>query len=243
MVSAGNNVSVPASRIVDTIDAATNLEEKLRNNPQYQVTAEDRAQYEDAVLGLALNQPGAAADFMIRYGVAKHFDAGLRYSSTGVHLDAKYQFLDGGPTGWHGALSLGVRRHLFSGLLFDVLDKIDINDFSRTDVEVPLLFGRSFRQKIGGGLSLSGRTWFGPKVIFSKVAVDAKLGTIDETLTLEDHMYYAGALAGGAFGIAPIELFAEITVLNLVAKPTIASRQRDLGGIIVMPTVGVQARF
>ena len=243
LVSASNNVSIPASRIVDTLDAAGTLEEKLRADPAYKFTDEERATYEDAVLGLALNQPGVAADFMVRYGIAKHLDAGLRYSTTGVHLDAKYQFLDRGPSGWHGAVSLGVRRHLFSGLLFDVLEKVDIKDFSRTDLELPLLLGRSFRQKIGGGLSLAGRTWFGPKLIMSKVSVDAKLGAIDETLTLNDRMYYFGGVAGASFGISPFELFAELTVMNLVAKPTIANRQRDLGGIMVMPTIGVQARF
>ena len=243
MVSAGNNVSIPASRIVDTLDAASNLEEKLRADPNYQFTDQERATYEDAVLGLALNQPGVAADFMVRYGIAKHLDAGLRYSTTGVHLDAKYQFLDRRPSGWHGAVSLGVRRHVFSGLIFDVLEKVDIKDFSRTDLELPLLFGRSFRQKIGGGLALSGRTWFGPKLILSKVSVDAKLGAVDETLSLNERMYYLGGVAGGSFGLSPIELFAELTVMNLVAKPTIANRQRDLGGVMIMPTVGIQARF
>lgn len=243
LVSAGNNVSIPASRIVDTLDAAGDLEKKLRADPNYKFTDQERASYEDAVLGLALNQPGVAADFMARYGIAKHLDVGLRYSSTGVHLDAKYQFLDRGPSGWHGAVSLGVRRHLFSGLLFDVLEKVDIKDFSRTDLELPLLFGRSFRQKFSGSLALSGRAWFGPKLILSKVSVDAKLAAIDETLTLDDRMYYLGGVAGGAFGISPFELFAELTVMNLVAKPTIANRQRDLGGIMIMPTVGIQARF
>ena len=78
---------------------------------------------------------------MVRYGLADKFDAGLRWTTTGIHADGKYQFLDHA-SGWDGAISLGVSHHFFDGFVFDVLEFLKIEDFSRNDIEIPLIFGK-----------------------------------------------------------------------------------------------------
>lgn len=243
MASGATNVSVPVTQVIDALDAAYDLEERYRADSNYQPTEDEAQDYLDAAIGLALNAPGGGMDFMLRYGVARHVDVGLRYSTTGVHGDAKFQFLDQGPGGWAGAISLGYQYHLFQGVVFDVLEYLQIDDFSRHDLEIPLLFGRSFGQPLGSGLALSGRTWFGPKVIVSRVAIDAALQRFDESLSTETTMFYAGGLLGAAIGLSGFEVFAELTVMHLTANATVLGRERDLGGWIVMPTFGVQGRF
>jgi hypothetical protein len=250
-VSIANNVAIPASRVIAAYDQAKSVARKLADDVNYKPTEQDKQDYLGAAIGLALSPPGVAADFMIRYGVADHLDAGLRYSTSGIHVDLKYQFLDA--AGWHGAVSLGVRHHMFSGLIFDLLEYIDIKDFSRNDVEIPLLVGRSFGhrglRKLRNATSnsanslLSGRYWFGPKFIASKTTIDANLMRFDTSLTISDTFTYVGGVAGGSIGLRGLELFAEITAMHLNANVNVLGQQRQLGGVVVMPSIGLQAAF
>lgn len=240
----GTEVAVPVSRIVDALQAAYDVEEKVRTQgSNYTPTDEDRRQYTDAMIGLALSAPGTGVDIMVRYGVGAMLDVGARYTTTGLHADVKWQFLgsnvaDGAAleaAGWNGALSVGYAYHSFDGLIFDVLELVQIDDFSRHDVEVPLIFGRRFGRY--------GRTWFGPKFIAAKVHVDAQLKELDTSLDTDAWIYYVGGFAGIAGGYKGFEAFVELTVMDLRAKPTILGEKRDLGGLVFMPSAGVTARF
>jgi hypothetical protein len=236
-VGVGTDVNVSVSRIVDALDAAESVEENIRNQgPDYKPTEDEKRQYTDAAIGLALSMPGVATDVMVRYGLGRRFDVGARWTTTGLHADVKYQFLGGfADDGWHGALSLGYGYHSFEGIVFDVLEFLQVDDFSRHDIEVPLIFGKRFGD--------FGRFWFGPKFIAAKVHVDAQLERFDATLQTDDWIYYYGGFAGVAGGYKGLEAFAELTVVDMIAKPVILDEKRDLGGIVVMPMVGVMARF
>jgi hypothetical protein len=239
-VGAGMDVGVPVSRIADALSAAADIEEKVRDQgTNYMPTDEDRQQYADAMIGLALSAPGAGVDLMLRYGLGAHLDLGVRYTTTGFHGDVKWQFLGSNAAdvyGWSGAVSLGYANHSFSGLVFDVLELVKIDDFSRHDFEVPLILGKRFGR--------FGRTWFGPKFIAAKVHIDATLAKLsDEPLDTDGWIYYVGGFAGVSAGYKGIEAYVELTAMNMVAKPTIFGRERDLGGLVVMPSFGIMARF
>jgi hypothetical protein len=233
-VGAGMDVGIPVTRVLDAIDQAEALADKYRADPSYMPTDADRRAALDAAIGLALNAPGVTTDLMVRYGVADRFDAGFRYTTSGLHLDGKLQFLRQ-PGGWDGAVSLGYANHSFKGTVFDALEYVGIDDFSRHDVELPLILGRR--------LSSWGRFWAGAKYIYAKVSIDAKLQNVDETLTVDDSMHYLGGFAGFAAGYRWVYLFAELTIMEMVAKPTILGEPTDLGGTIVMPAFGLMARF
>jgi hypothetical protein len=240
-VGVGMDVAVPVSRIADALQAAYHVEEKVRaEGTNYTPTDEDRREYTDAIIGLALSAPGTGVDVMVRRGLGAQVDVGARYTTTGLHADVKWQFLgsnrvDAAADGWNGALSVGYGYHSFDGLLFDVLELVQVDDFSRHDLEVPLIFGRRFGR--------FGRTWFGPKLIAAKVHVDAQLQRLDATLDTDAWITYVGGFAGIAGGYRGFEAFVELTVMDLRAKPTILGEKRDLGGIVVMPAAGVVARF
>jgi hypothetical protein len=240
-LSAGMDVAVPVSRIADALQAAYDVEEKIRDQgANYTPTDEDRERYADAIIGLALSAPGAGPEVMLRYGLGSGVDVGARYTQTGLHADLKWQFLgssteEPAASGWNGALSVGYAYHLFDGLIFDLLEYVRVDDFTRHDFEVPLVLGKRLKQY--------GRVWFGPKAIFARVHVDAQLEELDASLDTDGWIYYFGGFAGIAVGVRGFEVFAELTIMDLLAHPTILGRERDLGGIVVMPAAGVSARF
>ena len=234
-VGAGMNVDIPASRIIDAIDTAKDLGDRYADDPNYVPTEEEKQQGYDAAIGLALNQPGVTTDLMLRYGIADRFDAGLRWTTTGIHLDGKFQFLAQDIHGWDGAISVGVGRHAFEGLLFDILEYLQVDDFSRYDVAVPLIFGKRLQEW--------GRFWGGLKYDIAFVSIDAKLQNVDETLQVDDKVHYFGGFAGFGLGYRWVHLFAELTVMNMWASPVILGRERDIGGIIVVPSGGIMGRW
>lgn len=231
---AGQNLSVPVSRIVDAVDAAATIADKYASDTNYEPTEEEQRAYLRAVVGLALNAPGVNSDFMLRYGLADKFDAGLRWTTTGVHVDGKFQFLDD-ESGWDGSLSLGISHHFFDGFVFDVLEYLKIDDFKRTNFEIPMIFGKK--------ISDFGYFWGGPKYILSKYSVDAKLKNVAGLQSSDGTIHYFGAFAGAGVGYKKVYLFAELTVMNMVARPIILDEETDLGGIVIMPSVGAMARW
>ena len=56
-VGTGMDVSIPASRVGDLLDAAAAVEDRA-SDPSYVATDEDRKIYADAIIGIVLNAPG-----------------------------------------------------------------------------------------------------------------------------------------------------------------------------------------
>jgi hypothetical protein len=232
-VGAGVTVDLPVTQAIRALDEAEDLADAYAADPDYQPTEAEQRDAFEAGLGLALAAPGPTIDLMARYGVIEHLDVGLRYTTSGVHLDGKLQFLERGP--WAGSISVGVARGLFQGPVFDVLEYLQIDDFSRWDLEVPLILGRS--------LGPLGKVWFGPKLVVSRVELDAALANVDSTLALEETLRYVGGFGGLALGYRDILVFAELSVMHLTASAVVLGDQVDLGGLIVVPSGGVMARF
>ncbi len=233
-VGGGTNVAIPATSIIDAVDAADDLAEKYREDANYAPTQDEEREYIGALVGLALNAPGVSSDLMLRYGLFEHFDFGLRYTASGWHADGKYQFLDA-VSGWDGSLSVGVSRYSFDGTIFDALEFLEIEEFSRNDIEVPLIFGK----KLGN----FGRIWGGPKYIYASYSIDAEVANGTGLSSTEGSIHYFGGFAGASVGYKWLQLFAEATVMNTIATPVILDEETDLGGIVIMPSLGLMARW
>lgn len=232
-VGAGMEINVPASRVADALDAAGNLEDTLKQGDT--PTEAQERQYFEAAAGLALNGlPQPMTDLMIRYGAFHRFDAGLRLTSLGFHVDGKYQFLRH-ESGWSGAVSVGYANHKFEGVVFKALELLDVKDFSRHDLEVPLIFGK----KIGRW----GYLWGGPKYVGAKYHIDGKVANAAKTRTTDGFIHYVGGFSGFGVGFEKVYVFLELAVMNMLAKPTILGDEVDIGGIIVQPAFGAMARF
>lgn len=231
---AGMNAIVPVTRVADALDAASQLEDRVAADPNHEPTDEERRDYLDAALGLALGAPGVTYDLMLRHGFADRFDAGIRWTTTGLHVDGKLQFLRH-PSGWNGSISVGYVHHFFDGLLFDVLELIEIDDFSRWDIEVPVLFGRS----IGDW----GTVWGGPKYVFARYSLDAAIMDAGGVESSDGSIHYIGGFAGFAAGYRWVRVFTELTVMNMFAEPVILGEPTDIGGVIVVPSAGLMVRW
>lgn len=236
-VSGALAVNVPASRIVSLVSEANTQTQAFANDPTYVPSEDDRRRLLSAAVGLALSSPGVNPDIMLRYGVVKDLDMGIRWSGLAAHADAKIRFLggDGEDGGMQGAVSLGVSKALYSGLVFDVLERLDVNDYSRWNLEVPVLFGKR--------LGDVGHVWFGPKYVASRYSVDASLQDFGVVPTTTGWIHHFGAFAGAGIGYKSVFLFGELTVAKMWAEPTIFGQKVDLGGIVVVPAGGLMIRI
>jgi hypothetical protein len=232
-VGAGTVVNVPASRVADALEAASDLEDTLKQGDT--PTEDQEREYFEAAAGLALNGlPQPMTDVMIRYGALDRFDVGLRLTSLGFHVDGKYQFLRHS-SGWNGSISLGYANHKFEGAVFKVLKLLDVKDFSRHDIEVPLIFGKK--------IDRWGYFWAGPKYVGAKYHIDGKLADAAKTRETDGFIHYVGGFTGFGIGYQKVYVFLELAVMNMIARPTILDEEVDIGGIIVQPAIGAMARF
>jgi hypothetical protein len=238
------NVNVPASRIIDAVDSVATLTDRYASDPNYKPTDAEQKEALAAGVGLGLSSPGVNPDLMLRVGIFKNFDAGIRWSALNVHLDGKYRFLqtkvtpdddpDADP-GFQGAVSLGISKTLYSGFVFDALEFLHIDDYSRWNLEVPVIFG----SRLGN----FGHAWFGPKYIYSHYSVDASLKNVGIVSETSGSIHHIGAFGGAGLGYKYVFVFLELTIANMFAKPEIFGQKTDLGGIVVVPALGLMLRI
>lgn len=235
------DVNVPASRIVDVVDTTATLSSRYASDPSYSPTTEEQRQALGAAVGLGLSSPGVNPDLMLRVGVVKNLDAGIRWSGLAAHADAKYRFLttrdvvgDEDP-GFQGAVSVGVSKALYSGFVFDTLEFLHVDDYSRWNVEVPVIFG----SRLGD----FGHVWFGPKYVYSHYSVDASLKNVGIVSETSGAIHHLGAFGGAGVGYKVVFVFLELTVMDMLAKPEILGQKTDLGGIVVVPALGLMLRL
>jgi hypothetical protein len=247
-------VNVPASRIVAAVDVADDLARRYASDPGYTPTLEEQRRAVAAATGLGLSSPGPNNDLMLRVGVLKDFDAGIRWSGLAAHIDGKYRFLGGAPeaegeaaktfreemgpekdAGFQGAVSLGLSRSLYSGFVFDALDFLDVGGYSRWNLEIPVIFGK--------GLGNLGHVWFGPKYVFSSYSIDASLRNVGAASTTSGSIHHLGAFGGIAVGYKVVFFVAELTIMKMFAEPEIFGQKTDLGGIVVVPAGGLMLRL
>lgn len=247
------DVNVPASRISDAVDVIESLGDRYASDSNYRPTTEEQRRALAAGVGLGLSSPGVNPDLMLRIGVVKNLDVGLRWSGLAAHADAKYRFLstrepteeeekedkgkpgNGPDPGFQGSVSLGISKALYSGFVFDALDFLKVNDYSRWNVEVPVIFG----SRIGP----VGHVWFGPKYIFSTYSLDASLKNIGVVPESSGTIHHLGGFAGIGLGYKVVFVFLELTVAKMFAEPEIFGQKTDLGGIVVAPAFGLMLRL
>jgi hypothetical protein len=238
------DVNVPGSRVTDAVDTAATLTDRYASDSSYRPTEDDQRRALGAAVGLGLAAPGVNPDLMLRLGLFKDFDAGIRYSALNAHVDGKYRFLTtkdvpeddpNADPGFQGAVSLGVSKSLYSGLVFDALEFLDVGDYSRWNVEVPVIFGKRM-----GNI---GHVWFGPKYVYSHYSVDASLRNVGIVPETSGSIHHLGAFGGVGLGYKWVFVFTELTVANMFAKPEILGQTVNLGGIVIVPALGLMLRI
>lgn len=172
-VDAAVGAEVPLGTIAQVAGVGTQQTQKLLNAVQsqtpYAVTDQDKQDLVAAAVALVVNPPSFGWEGGVRAGLLPDLDLGVRYSVNALRADAKYRFFqDVQPESrLDVAAGLAVSRYLFSNPAFEALEFIDLGDFSRWDVEVPVYASREW----GEWLRLYGAA----KYIYSRTQVDERL--------------------------------------------------------------------
>jgi hypothetical protein len=256
-VSLGAGAFLPVGNLLDVVDIGIDqgkqLKRDIENGESVNLSEADQQRLLTAGTALAVAPPGIVNELMIRAGVAENLDLGLRYSGISLRLDAKYRFLHRGSpekTAEHArrsfdmALGLGVSRHFFKSPALDVLKVVEIKDFSRYDVEVPLYISWD----VGDIFKL----YAAPKYIFGRTTLDQALINyaeqgkpvtgFDASLPARVSSHFAGSTLGLSLGYKYIHLYAELTGGYTFCEPQLFGAKRDLGGATFYPAVGLAFR-
>ncbi|MFO0734862.1 MAG: hypothetical protein U0270_03245 [Labilithrix sp.] len=221
---------------------------KVANPP----SVDEARQAKHAALARGARAAGFNPDVMVRMGVIEDLDVGARYSGGTAHLDAKLRFLSTKhPTreeerrekttigsapdhGFQGAVSVGGSRSLFlpttSGPSLD--GNVDIDDFTRWNVEVPVIFGARFLDLFG--------VWFGPKYVYSHIDLTVHADVPIGRASVSVHQ--VGGFLGVSLGPPIASAFVELTVMQAFANADVLGGSKDVGGTIIQPSVGVMMR-
>ncbi|MFP2911989.1 hypothetical protein ACLESD_44600 [Pyxidicoccus sp. 3LFB2] len=257
-VTGGLGVFVPVGnliRVVDVgIDQGREARDAVDDGRPYALSEEDQQRLLTAGVALMVAPPGVNPELMVRVGVVDRVDVGLRYSGISLRADAKVLLLHGGreeggrmeadQRSYDVALGLGAARHFFSSPVLDVLEVVQMNDFSRYDIEVPLYVSADF----GDIFKLYGA----PKYVFSRTRLDERLvdysrqgapvSGFDAALPATVDSHFWGATAGMSLGYRYVYLFAELTSGYVVCNPNLFGLERKLGGVTFFPSFGLAVR-
>ncbi|MFP2933998.1 hypothetical protein ACLESO_54515, partial [Pyxidicoccus sp. 3LG] len=258
-VSGGMGVFIPVGTLVEVVDSGIDQGEEARDavdeGRPYTLTEEAQERLLTAGVALMVAPPGANPELMLRVGVVDRVDVGLRYSGISLRVDAKVHLLHGGTADREGrmepgqhsydvALGVGAARHFFSSPVLDVLEVVQMGDFSRYDVEVPLYLSADF----GDIFKLYGA----PKYVYSHTRLDARLVDysregkpvtgFDAALPATVGSHFVGSTVGMALGYRYVYLFAELTGGYIFCNPVLFGEKLNLGGVTVFPAFGIAVR-
>jgi len=236
--SLGVGASVPVGPISDLIDTVEASDARVEGGGS--LSRADSERLYDAVAGVILAPPGASPEAQARVGLGRGVDVGIRTTFGDFRVDGRYQLLRSESRApFDLSVGLGLSWGGFSYPVSSVSGVLDIEDYRRLAVEIPVLAGWSGR---------FGAFWFGPKVLANsyRTAIAVRTGSDTvEALRLEGATLYAGGQIGGMIGYRWIFLAAELTVMGMTGGAEInvgngAYRSNpSFGGLVVAPTVGV----
>lgn len=253
-VSYGVGAFVPAGQLLTVVDASIDEGKRAREAHErgepYAMTEENQERMLAAGVALAVAPPGANNELMVRVGAMEDLELGLRYSGISLRLDGKYRILHGGDpdlattvegTSYDLALGVGVARHIFkSNKILDLLEVVQVNDFSRYDVEVPLYLSVDWKDVF--------KVYAAPKYIYSHTTLDQRLvdyaaqGGEATSLPSTVSSHFVGTTLGVAVGYKYFHVYGELTGGYTVLKPRFLGKEHDLGGVTLYPTVGIGVR-
>ena len=241
-------IGAPTGTIIRVIDTGKRLAADAQTNMS--ISPADERQVFEAGVNVVASPPSVGYHLALAYTVLDNFELGLRYAAGGWRLGARYQLLhhETGPLDM--VLGAGVSRAAVEIPLSSYVPFLEMDDFTRWTVDVPLLIGTS------RGFS---RVWGGPKFVYSHFDTALKLAipffTAPDLANFEGHAIYYGGLAGLAVGYRHVFLALEITVAWLSGRgdastilagsgattPTQVSA--DISGLVFYPTFGLMGEF
>lgn len=246
----------PFGMILDqAIKQGKAIDEAKKNGEPYTVSEEAQQELLTAAIALAVMPPGQGYEFALRTGIwDKKMDLGLRYSVNALRLDGRYQLLEHQDPehieplkrkSYHLAIGAGVSKYLFDSPVIDVLEYVQLGDFSRWDFEVPFYASVEFGEVL--------RVYGSVKYLYSVTSLDARLvnysqqatniSGLDVSLPSKVHMHFIGSTVGVMAGYKWVYAVLEFTGGYIIANPYIAGQKRELGGPTIYPSIGLAVEY
>lgn len=235
---AGFDVSVPTGTIQGLLDSAKAITETARVRA---LTADEQKKVFDAGINLAVNPPSFGPHANVAYTPVDRLEVGIRWASSAWRLGTRYQFLKAADHGIDMTLGLGLARYTYKFPVSDQIPYLTIDDFSRWQLDLPLLFGKK-----GDWY----RWWAGPKVMLTSFKTSMQIDAPSfksEIATFSGTGGYYAAQGGFALGYKKVFLGFELTIARLWghANTTLlsAAQRTEVDSFIIYPSVGLMGEF
>lgn len=241
-VSAGGELGIPTGALGTLVDTGKTLAQRGASGQR--LTDQEQLTILDAGVNLLLAAPTVGPHFAIGYVPVQGIDVGLRYAGGGWRLGGRMQLVSHQTGPFDLTVGLGVARYTFEVPLSDVIPGLDLSDFSRWQVDVPILVGTS-RDWV--------RVWAGPKILFTRFGADLSLalpGITPVAASFEGTATFLGGQAGVALGYRWIFFAFELTLAESFGTARLTAPGLDppvhdtsLSSFTVFPAFGIMGEI
>jgi len=206
---------------------------------------QERDELLDAALSLMLQTPGPVWEVGARFGLTDFWDIGARVSSNDWSADTKLRLFKrtlSSDVSHSAALDFRYCNVDVSNPVVDVLDFVNMGDFSRYDLELTGLYTLNVRDVV--------RLYGGPKIVRTSFHFDenafkfgndanAYAGLPPLVGSIDDHMFFYGGVAGISGTYKRVSLYLELDGGWTHLAPEILGEKRDLSGVTLYPAIGL----
>ena len=239
----GADISVPTGTLARSIDAAKTLASAAKTRS---LTEDEKIQLLGAGLNIALNPPAFVQHLGVAYVPAAHWQVGLRYASGGWRLGARRQLFGQADRGLDATLGVGIQRYSFGFPVDEILDVVEIDDFTRWNADLSLVLGKK---------SAFHRIWGGPRLVFSSfdgrvtVRAPGAAGTVasEDVAAVSGSGSYLVLQGGVAVGYELLFVGFELSVARMFgsANMDVFARRVDTGTDtwVIYPGLAILGEF
>jgi hypothetical protein len=241
----GTDISIPTGAVGDIIDAGKAIASAAEKR---ELTESEKQTLYKTGLSLSLNPPSAVEHIGVAYAPIDRFEIGLRYAVNSLRLGTRYQFLTREKHGVDMSAGLGAGLFLFEFPVSDVIGIIEIEDFTRFQLDMPIQFG------VSGNWY---RVWGGPRLMFTAYGTEITFDPPDvsgvtpgevEVASLDGYGFYVGAQGGVAFGYKYLFLGFELTLVEYLSNANMqvlgkTLADANMNSFIIYPGIALMGEF
>jgi hypothetical protein len=207
------------------------------------LTDDEKWKIFDAGVNLLLLTPSIGPHVGVTFVPVRRLEVGVRYAGAAWRAGARTQLLDRATGPFDLSVGLGLSRFAYEFPLADQIPGLELQDFSRWQVDVPVLLGTS-RDWF--------RVWAGPKLLLTRFSTSLRLSLpTDTTLaSFDGTAAFVGAQGGFALGYRYVFVAFELTLAEALGSAHLAApglspptHAAAVSSFTVFPSVGLMGEF
>ncbi|MBN2576551.1 MAG: hypothetical protein JXP73_18450 [Deltaproteobacteria bacterium] len=240
----GMEGSIPTGSLLSAIDTGKSVGKKAASGQS--LTSEEKWEVFDAGMKLLLNPPSFFSYHVrLAYVPIERLEVSLRYAGPALRLATRYQLLDRATAPFDMSAGLGISCFTYEIPFADYIPVLKLDDFTRWQLDVPLLIGVQNRWF---------RAWTGPRFVATFFDTNMHLDLVAEEpvlASMSGKAYYVGGQGGLGFGYRFVFVAFELTITRILGSarfdaPAITdapARTLDLSGFVIYPSLGLMGEF